>query len=46
MFDKIKAINPNTSWRLIDAPRVDHNQKRMAVAAQMVLDLINKENKN
>lgn len=46
MFEKIKAINPNTNWRLIDVPKVVHDQKRMAVAAQMVLDLINKENKN
>jgi pimeloyl-ACP methyl ester carboxylesterase len=46
MFEKIKAINANTNWRLIDVPKVVHDQKRMAVAAQMVLDLINKENKN
>ena len=46
MFDKIKAINPNTNWRLIEVPKVDHDQKRMAIAAEMVLDLVNKENKN
>ncbi|MGI8668715.1 MAG: hypothetical protein ACR2J3_02580 [Aridibacter sp.] len=28
------------------ATKVDHDQKRMDVAAQMVLDLINKENKD
>ncbi len=44
MYNKIKAINPNTNWRLIDAPKVAHDQVRMAIAAQYVLDLINSNN--
>lgn len=41
MYDRIKALNPNTNWRLIDAPKVGHDQVRMAVAAQYVLDMLN-----
>lgn len=45
MFDKIKSVNAETNWRLIDVPKVAHDQKKMAVAAQYVLDLINSQNK-
>ncbi len=41
MYDKIKAINPKSNWRLIDAPKVGHDQVRMAIAAQYVLDMLN-----
>jgi hypothetical protein len=37
MFDKIKAVNPKTNWQLIDVPKVGHDQKGMARAAQSFL---------
>ncbi len=44
MYKKIVELNPNTTWRLIDAPRIGHSQKGMAAAAQVVLGIINKNN--
>jgi pimeloyl-ACP methyl ester carboxylesterase len=37
MFAKIKTLNPQTKWRLIDVPNIAHDQKGMARAAQKVL---------
>jgi len=34
MYRKIKAFNPNTNWQMIDLPDADHNQRKMAPAAQ------------
>ena len=34
MFNRIKAVNSKTQWRLIDVPKVGHDQKLMALAAQ------------
>ncbi|MEZ5345705.1 MAG: hypothetical protein R2681_09145 [Pyrinomonadaceae bacterium] len=41
MYDKIKTLDPGTNWRLIEAPKVGHDQTRMAIAAQYVLDMLN-----
>jgi hypothetical protein len=38
MFEKIKALNPQTKWQMIDVPGVAHDQKGMALAAQRVLE--------
>jgi pimeloyl-ACP methyl ester carboxylesterase len=37
MFEKVKAVDPDTKWTLIDVPGVGHNQKGMALAAQKQL---------
>lgn len=41
MFEKIKSINTETNWKLINIPDVAHNQKGMAIAAQDLLDMLN-----
>lgn len=46
MYDKIKKINTDTNWRLIEAPKVGHDQVRMAIAAQYALDIVNSNNKS
>jgi hypothetical protein len=38
MFNKIKAFNPKTTWQIFEVPNVAHEQKRMALAAQKVLE--------
>jgi len=38
MFNKIKTLNPDTKWRLIEVPGIAHDQKGMALAAQKVLE--------
>lgn len=45
MYQKIKAINPHTSWRLVDAQKIGHDQKGMAVPAQLILALIESQTK-
>lgn len=37
MFERIKKLNPKTTWRLIDVPGIAHDQKGMAPAAQKLL---------
>ncbi len=41
MFERIKRVNPDSNWRLVDVPGAVHSQKQMAKAAQLVLDRIN-----
>lgn len=38
MFGKIKSLNPQTKWQLIDVPKIAHDQKGMAQAAQKFLE--------
>ena len=42
MFAKIKALNLQTKWQLIDVEGVNHNQQKMAIAAQEFLQKQNK----
>ena len=37
MYAKVKEFNPQTNWRLVDVPKIGHDQKGMALAAQKVL---------
>ena len=37
MFTRARALNPRTRWRLVDVPGADHDQKKMAPAAQVLL---------
>ena len=37
MFAKGKAVNPRSNWQLIDVPNADHDQAKMALAAQQFL---------
>lgn len=37
MFERAKALNPQTKWQLIDVKGVNHDQQKMAVAAQKFL---------
>ncbi len=37
MFNKVKALNPKTTWKIFEVPGVAHDQKGMALAAQKVL---------
>ncbi len=41
MFEKIKSVNPETNWRLLDVPNVAHSQKAMAGDVQKVLEQFN-----
>ncbi|MBX7172082.1 MAG: M20/M25/M40 family metallo-hydrolase [Pyrinomonadaceae bacterium] len=38
MFNKIKTLNPKTTWQMFEVPNVAHDQKGMALAAQKVLE--------
>ena len=38
MYERVKALNPNTKWRLVDVPGVAHDQRGMARAAQALLE--------
>ena len=38
MYSKVKAVNPNTKWKLIDVPDIAHDHKGIALAAQKVLE--------
>ena len=38
MFNKIKSLNPETPWQLIEVPNVAHDQKGMAPTAQQFLE--------
>lgn len=37
-YSAVKAVNPDTTWKHIDVPNVDHDGERMAEAAQDWLD--------
>ncbi|MDH3492608.1 MAG: hypothetical protein OEM82_03595 [Acidobacteriota bacterium] len=43
MIERMRSINPDTNWRMIDVPGVGHEQELMAIAAQNALDLINSD---
>lgn len=38
MFRQISKFNPKTKWTMIDVPAADHNQRKMAPAAQRFLE--------
>ncbi|HRH40909.1 MAG TPA: M20/M25/M40 family metallo-hydrolase [Pyrinomonadaceae bacterium] len=38
MFNKIKTLNPKTTWQMFEVQGVAHDQKGMALAAQKVLE--------
>lgn len=38
MFRQIRAFNSKTKWTMIDVPAADHNQRKMAPAAQRFLE--------
>ena len=38
MFNKIKALNPKTNWKMFEVPDIAHDQKGMALAAQKFLE--------
>lgn len=38
MFNKVKSLNPKTTWQMFEVPGVAHDQKGMALAAQKVLE--------
>lgn len=42
MFARAKSLNPKTNWQLIDVRGVNHDQQKMAVAAQKFLEKNNK----
>lgn len=37
IYDRVKALNPASPWRLIDVPDAGHEQRKMAPAAQPLL---------
>ena len=42
MFNKVKALNPKTTWQMFEVPNVAHDQKGMALAAQKFLEKASK----
>jgi len=34
MYRKVKAFNPRSDWQIIEVPNADHDQRKMAPAAQ------------
>ncbi len=38
MYRQVRAFNPKTKWTMIDVPAADHDQRKMAPAAQRFLE--------